>query len=106
MPSISAAIGTYSPQRHVWRTAIAVHALPRLLVVSMYYRYYKGILHNWIHFLAAITCWLNVIENLALIGLTFISSAENYGRLIMKVKIILIFMYKNYQFKFKISCLH
>ena len=69
----------FSPQRHVWRIAIAIHAGPRLLVARMYYRYYQGVLYQWIHFMAAIACWLNVIENLALIGLTFISSAENYG---------------------------
>jgi len=66
----------------VWRIAIAIHAGPRLLVARMYYRYYQGILYQWIHFLAAIACWLNVIENVALIGLTFISSAENHGKCI------------------------
>lgn len=78
LPSISSAIGGFSPQRHVWRIAIAIHAGPRLLVARMYYRYYQGILYQWIHFMAAIACWLNVIENVALIGLTFISSAENH----------------------------
>jgi hypothetical protein len=66
----------------VWRIAIAIHAGPRLLVARMYYRYYQGILYQWIHFMAAIACWLNVIENVALIGLTFISSAENHGKCI------------------------
>ncbi|XP_047119126.1 post-GPI attachment to proteins factor 2-like [Schistocerca piceifrons] len=79
LPSISAAIGVFTPQRYVWRTAIAVHALPRLLVAKMYHRYYQSVLYPGIHFLAAIACWLNVMENLALIGLTFISSAENYA---------------------------
>ena len=82
LPSISSAIGGFSPQRHVWRIAIAIHAGPRLLVARMYYRYYQGILYQWIHFMAAIACWLNVIENVALIGLTFISSAENHGKCI------------------------
>ncbi|XP_067009853.1 post-GPI attachment to proteins factor 2 [Anabrus simplex] len=79
LPSVSAAIGVHSPQRYVWRIAIAIHAGPRLLVARIYYRYYEGVLYKWIHFMAKIACWLNVVENLALIGLTFISSAENYA---------------------------
>ncbi|KAK7872900.1 hypothetical protein R5R35_004223 [Gryllus longicercus] len=79
LPSISAAIGVYLPQRYVWRTAIAIHAGPRFLVARMYYRYYQDVLYPGIYFVARIACCLNVIENLALIGLTFISSAENYA---------------------------
>lgn len=78
LPSISAAIGNFSPQRDVWRTAIGTHALPRLLVASKYYSFYKAVLYKWAHFLAAIACWLTVIENLALVGLTFVSSSDNY----------------------------
>ncbi|KAJ1526783.1 hypothetical protein ONE63_008356 [Megalurothrips usitatus] len=78
LPSISAAIGNFSPQRDVWRTAIGTHALPRLLVASKYYSFYKAVLYKWAHFLAAVACWLTVIENLALVGLTFVSSSDNY----------------------------
>jgi hypothetical protein len=49
----------------------------------MYYTYYQGILYHWIHFMAAIACWLNVVENVALIGLTFISSADNHGKFVL-----------------------
>nr|CAD7411014.1 unnamed protein product [Timema poppensis] len=52
---------------------------PRFLIARMYYKYYQSVLYHWIHFLAAIACWLNVAENLALVGLTFISSSENYS---------------------------
>ncbi|XP_063222761.1 post-GPI attachment to proteins factor 2-like [Bacillus rossius redtenbacheri] len=79
LPSISAAIGSYAPQKYVWKTAIAIHAGPRFLVARMYYKYYQKVLFEWIHFLAAIACWLNVLENMALIGLTFITSSENYS---------------------------
>ncbi|XP_046388823.1 post-GPI attachment to proteins factor 2-like [Ischnura elegans] len=79
LPSISAAIGSFYPQRYVWNLAIAMHAGPRLMVASMYYKYYLSILSSRWHYVAKIACWLNVIENLALIGLTFISSADNYA---------------------------
>lgn len=79
LPSISAAIGNYRTQRFVWGTAIAVHAGPRFLFTSMYRQYYKDILTNGAQKLASIACFLNIIENVALIGLTFIPSAYNYG---------------------------
>ncbi|KAG8323259.1 Post-GPI attachment to proteins factor 2 [Homalodisca vitripennis] len=79
LPSISAAIGNYRTQRFVWGTAIAVHAGPRFLFTSMYRQYYKDILNNGAQKLASVACFLNVVENVALIGLTFIPSAYNYG---------------------------
>lgn len=79
LPSISAAIGNYRTQRFVWGTAIAVHAGPRFLFTSMYRQYYKDTLTNQAQRLASIACVLNVVENVALIGLTFIPSAYNYG---------------------------
>lgn len=45
----------------------------------MYRQYYKDTLTNQAQRLASIACVLNVVENVALIGLTFIPSAYNYG---------------------------
>lgn len=79
LPSISAAIGNYRTQRFVWGTAIAMHAMPRFMFAGMYRQYYKDVLNNKAQKLATLACILNVIENLALIGLTFITSAYNYA---------------------------
>merc|ERR1712117_750521 len=35
-PSISAAIGSFIPQKYVWQTCIAIHTAPRFLFVSCY----------------------------------------------------------------------
>ncbi|XP_039285233.1 post-GPI attachment to proteins factor 2 [Nilaparvata lugens] len=79
LPSISAAIGNYKTQRLVWGAAIAVHAVPRFLFTSMYRKYYRDVLRNRAQRLATLACALNIIENIALIGLTFIPSAYNYA---------------------------
>lgn len=80
LPSISAAIGSYTPQRYIWRTGIALHCTPRLLVSVMYRRYYVDMLADTpnYRFLASVACWLNIVENLCLLGLTNVSSSENY----------------------------
>uniref|UniRef100_A0A131XWX1 Putative fgf receptor activating protein n=1 Tax=Ixodes ricinus TaxID=34613 RepID=A0A131XWX1_IXORI len=80
LPSISAAIGSYTPQRYIWRTGIGLHAAPRLLVSVMYRRYYAAMLADTpkYQFLASAAFWLNVVENLCLLGLTNVSSSENY----------------------------
>ncbi|CAH1408203.1 unnamed protein product [Nezara viridula] len=79
LPSISAAIGNYKTQRFVWGTAIAIHALPRFMFAAIYRQYYRDVLTEKAQKLATTACILNVIENLALIGLTFITSAYNYA---------------------------
>uniref|UniRef100_V5IBC0 Putative post-gpi attachment to protein factor 2 n=1 Tax=Ixodes ricinus TaxID=34613 RepID=V5IBC0_IXORI len=80
LPSISAAIGSYTPQRYIWRTGIGLHAAPRLLVSVMYRRYYAAMLADTpkYQFLASAAFWVNVVENLCLLGLTNVSSSENY----------------------------
>ncbi|KAG8037777.1 hypothetical protein G9C98_005988 [Cotesia typhae] len=47
LPSISAAIGHYEPQRYVWKIAIAIQAVIRALIFVMYYYYYQQTTYRW-----------------------------------------------------------
>jgi len=80
LPSISAAIGEFVPQRYIWRIAIALHAAPRFLVARMYSNFMLEILPNTSTYKKLITFayYSNVLENVALLFLSFISSKENY----------------------------
>lgn len=72
LPSISAAVGSYSPQKYIWRICIAIHSAPRYLVAYMYY--------SIVHY-SLFIFMLNLVEVSSLIGLTFISSTENHSKL-------------------------
>ncbi|XP_069129874.1 post-GPI attachment to proteins factor 2-like [Argopecten irradians] len=83
LPSISSAIGGYTPQRYVWRICIALHCSPRLLIAIAYYNFHTqvhvGLKNNRYQSLSALASLLHILENLALVGLSFISSSENHG---------------------------
>ncbi|KAK8721335.1 hypothetical protein OTU49_012822 [Cherax quadricarinatus] len=89
LPSISSAIGEFVPQRYIWRAAIAVHSAPRFLIASMYYSFMQRNLPNIPFYQNAVkvNTFLNVVENIALLGLSFVSSKENYD--IHKVSFIM-----------------
>lgn len=80
LPSISAAIGNYQPQRFVWQFAILLQALPRFLVAHQYHQFYNDIIRMNRRSLANFACVLNVIENFALVGLSLWTSADDYGK--------------------------
>lgn len=80
LPSISSAIGNFSPQREVWQLAIALHGLPRLCVAAAYLQYHKEVLFPWAFYLSVFACALNVTENIALIILSFWTSSDNYRK--------------------------
>ncbi|BFZ15131.1 hypothetical protein BsWGS_18170 [Bradybaena similaris] len=82
LPSVSAAIGGFSPQRYVWRICICLHATPRLMIAVAYYSY-----HTSIHIgrdnelykaVAALASLCNIVEVSSLVALTYISSNENH----------------------------
>ncbi|XP_076058156.1 acyltransferase PGAP2-like isoform X2 [Oratosquilla oratoria] len=80
LPSISSAIGEFIPQRYIWRAAIALHSAPRFLLAAMYFNFNKRVMPNYRFYQNAVkvNTVLNVVENLALLGLSFVSSKENY----------------------------
>ncbi|XP_029170125.1 post-GPI attachment to proteins factor 2-like [Nylanderia fulva] len=78
LPSVSAAIGHYRPQRDVWKTAIALQAVGRTLVFMLYYRYYREHVYIWARYLSNIALVMYAIENTSLVTLSFWTSNENY----------------------------
>jgi len=79
LPSVSAAIGDYLPQKYIWRVAIALHTIPRIKIAFVYFVYFTSILVKHTGNLIRLNCALNLIEIFSLFGLTFISSTENYA---------------------------
>lgn len=88
LPSLSAAIGGNMPEMFIWRVAIALHCLPRILLApSAIHKHYKNTQSGRVYHLT--TWWfkplnflnsiLEVIENGALLTLTYISSVENHA---------------------------
>lgn len=81
LPSISAAIGNYQPQRFIWQTSILLQFLPRLLIAKYYLNYYLDSVRKMNHCMIYTVFALNVIENFALVGLSLWTSSDNYGML-------------------------
>ncbi|CAG2101169.1 unnamed protein product, partial [Medioppia subpectinata] len=68
LPSVSAAIGAFAPQKYIWRLAIGLHSFPRYIIAYVYYNRYDS----------KLVFGLNVVEITALLGLTYVSSTENF----------------------------
>nr|ACO15620.1 Post-GPI attachment to proteins factor 2 [Caligus clemensi] len=79
-PSISAAIGSFAPQKYVWRAAIALHIGPRFFFVDLYRRYFGTKCDfaktRLVRRLISAASFLSIVENTSLLGLSVVSSAE------------------------------
>lgn len=71
LPSISSSIGNFSPQKYVWKISIALHSSPRYFISYLHYIFWH---ENQLAFI------FNLIEISSLIGLSFISSVENFRK--------------------------
>lgn len=80
LPSVSTSVGAYSPQKYVWRMSIALHSTPRFLISLMYYNYFSQLFPSESHWQRLIfACYfLQNAEIFCLIGLTYISSSEDF----------------------------
>ena len=80
LPSISAAIGNYQPQRFIWQLAIILHGLPRFFIAGFYHKRYQSIIRKRWRWLAALATVLNIVENISLQGLTYFTSVDHYEK--------------------------
>ncbi|CAJ0568879.1 unnamed protein product, partial [Mesorhabditis spiculigera] len=84
LPSVSAAVSSYSPEIYIWRVFIAIHGGPRLALAIAYRNFLLSSplrpLTNVSLFriICQLGCVINLAENLFLLGLTSISSRENH----------------------------
>ncbi len=77
------------PEKFIWRVGIALHCLPPIFISpTIFYKHYKetqsGRRYNlttwWFWPLNVINCILQVVENGALLTLTYVSSTDNLGK--------------------------
>lgn len=79
-PSISAAIGSFVPQKYVWQICVSLHIAPRFLYLYLY----RNLFHTRLTGtpITSRLIWLatlaNLTELLALLGLTIVSSLEDF----------------------------
>ncbi|KAL8605304.1 hypothetical protein ACOMHN_031243 [Nucella lapillus] len=81
LPTISAAIGGFTPQRYVWRVCVALHASQRLMVAAAYCTFHSSVAlasHSALYrALCRLVSLLSLAEVLSLVGLSMISSSES-----------------------------
>lgn len=82
IPSISSVTGI-SPQRYLWRTSIAFHIGPRMLIAVVYRNYYQTLMDRLRcsgRRLLELSFFLSLVEIVALCGVTYVSNRENYRK--------------------------
>uniref|UniRef100_A0A2M4BWM9 Putative fgf receptor activating protein n=1 Tax=Anopheles marajoara TaxID=58244 RepID=A0A2M4BWM9_9DIPT len=79
LPSLSAAIGNYQPQRFVWQFCILLHAPLRYRIAFLYKNHHLSLLGRKHHKgWAYVACILNIVELSSLVGLSLWTSSSSY----------------------------
>ncbi|KAL8598711.1 hypothetical protein ACOMHN_033275 [Nucella lapillus] len=82
LPTISSVTGGFTPQRYIWQICIAVHASQRLMMALAYYGFHTAVQpgsHMELYkTMSAINSLLHFVEVLSLVGLSMITSTENF----------------------------
>ncbi len=68
------------PQRYVWQFCVALHSAPRLLLVKLDVKRLKHRVSSTVLnvYLVEACFWLQLVENVALLVLSIVSSKENF----------------------------
>ena len=88
LPSLSAAIGDYTPERYIWRLGIALHSFGRYMVAAIYMYFYTQLSigkKSWFFSLAVLNFFLNLLEIFSLLVLSYVSSTENFGKFFLSL---------------------
>ncbi len=81
IPSLSAVVAEVTPERYIWRLGIAFMTSPRSLDSFIYYNLFSLTISTFFFkYLNVVLFILQWVQCLALYGLTYVSSIENYGR--------------------------
>ncbi|XP_035382820.1 post-GPI attachment to proteins factor 2 isoform X1 [Electrophorus electricus] len=80
LPSISAAL-SLTPERYIWRFCIGLHSAPRFLVAAAYFSFYRRWFSKKLvkQLLNIFTLLCALSENVGLLLLTYVCSAETYS---------------------------
>jgi len=85
LPSVSAAVASFTPEQHIWRVLVGLHGAPRLCLASAFRNYLVSSplrplsAHTWFPYACNAACLLNCAENVFLLLLTSISSTDDHG---------------------------
>lgn len=80
LPSVSAAIGRWEPQKFVWKSSVGTQATCRILFLYGYWRKYHEEtvrVGRWGLKIYALVAY--IVENVALVTLSYWDSTDNYG---------------------------
>ncbi|KAL0266991.1 UNVERIFIED_CONTAM: hypothetical protein PYX00_009381 [Menopon gallinae] len=78
LPSISAAIGSFSPQKYIWMLAITFDFPLRMAITRLYANYFMTVIDGRYTAMYRLTALMNYLENIFLLGLTLVSSTTQY----------------------------